>query len=291
MMNNNNNLVSIGLPVYNGENFIEKTLKCLINQSYKNIEIIISDNASSDKTEEICRYYLKFDKRISYFRNKINKGASWNYNFVFHRSKGTFFKWAAHDDLISLLFIEECVKELIKDQSIPLCHSKVIEINKYDNPIRKYPSCVKLGNKDPIIRFYECVCKPHSQCAVFGVFRSSILGKTRLIEKYSSSDRSLLGEISLRGPIVEIPKYYFFKRSHDKQHFRIFKTKREKYIWYDPNKKSIFILPNWRLFYAHIISILRVPLNRRVKTFCLVMMLWWMRRNYKGLIKDLLFDS
>ena len=280
-------LVSIGLPVYNGENFLEKTLKCILSQSYKNIEVIISDNDSSDKTGDICREYASLDKRIVYSRNVKNLGASWNYNAVFHRSKGEYFKWAAHDDLFSKNFVDECVKILSHEPSCPLCHSKVLEIDEKEQIIRKYPSCERFSNKDATRRFFECICKPHSQSAVFGVFRSSVLSKTRLIGNYSSSDRTLLGEVALRGPIIEIPKYLFFKRSHPNQHYKIYTTKHSKNLWYDPKNNTRLVFPHWRLLKEHLLSTSRVHLEMKKRILCYFISIWWMRKNYRGLIRNL----
>lgn len=284
-------LVSIGLPVYNGQNFLEKTLKCLISQSYKDLEIIISDNASTDQTGKICKKYALLDNRIVYLRNKINKGASWNYNNVFYNSKGEYFKWAAHDDLFSKKYIEECIDVLNRNPSAILCHSKVLEIDENENFIKPYNSCKIFENKNPVKRLLECICYPPSMCAVFGVFRSSILKKTRLIGNYSSSDRTLLGEIALRGPIIEIPKYLFFFRSHTNQHFKIYRTKHDRYRWYDTSNNSRLLFPQWRLFYEHLISVNRVPLKISQRLFCNLLLVWWVRKNYRRLIKNLFLSE
>ncbi|MEM4134638.1 MAG: glycosyltransferase, partial [Candidatus Micrarchaeia archaeon] len=82
-MNLRNPLVSIGMPVYNGERFIRQALDSLLAQDYENFELIISDNASEDKTPEICLEYAARDKRIRYYRNEKNMGAAWNFKRVF----------------------------------------------------------------------------------------------------------------------------------------------------------------------------------------------------------------
>ena len=102
----NQTLVSIGMPVYNGENTLRKAISSLLEQTYKNIELIISDNASSDGTEAICREYAAKDKRVRYFRQLINLGGEPNFKFVFDEAHGEYFMWAAGDDLFSTNFIE-----------------------------------------------------------------------------------------------------------------------------------------------------------------------------------------
>lgn len=108
-------LVSIGLPVYNGEKYIQQALDSLINQSYTNIEIIVSDNASNDKTNEILKKYQSQDDRIKLFTQKTNIGPAPNYKFVLERSSGDFFMWAAHDDTWDKNWVDVLLKEIRDD--------------------------------------------------------------------------------------------------------------------------------------------------------------------------------
>src|SRR5215472_3946539 len=91
--------LSIGLPVYNGEDYLAESLEALLGQSYEDFELIISDNASTDSTADICRRYEKQDSRIRYVRQPRNIGAGPNHNYVVRHARGELFKWAAHDDL------------------------------------------------------------------------------------------------------------------------------------------------------------------------------------------------
>ena len=93
-------LVSIGLPVYNGENFVADAIRCVLSQTFTDWELIISDNASSDRTLSICQEFAAKDSRIRIYQNKRNMGFAPNYNHVFHVSRGRYFKWIAHDDLV-----------------------------------------------------------------------------------------------------------------------------------------------------------------------------------------------
>ena len=108
--------LSIGLPIYNGEEFLKEAIESLINQTFEDFEIVISDNASTDQTQQICRYYADLDPRIRYYRCKQNLGAAWNYNRVFELSYGEYFKWAAHDDFCGPAFFERCVDALDRDK-------------------------------------------------------------------------------------------------------------------------------------------------------------------------------
>lgn len=99
-------IVSIGIPVYNGEKHIREALDSLLAQTFGDFELIISDNHSTDNTEMICREYAARDKRIRYIRQKENKGAHANFVFVLQESRGEYFSWAAYDDVRSKDFLE-----------------------------------------------------------------------------------------------------------------------------------------------------------------------------------------
>ena len=109
--------LSIGMPVFNGEKYIRCALDSILSQTYKDFELVISDNASTDKTESICLKYKEQDNRIRYYRNKKNIGAPSNYNRVFLLSSANYFKWAAHDDMIAPEYIEKCMEILENDSS------------------------------------------------------------------------------------------------------------------------------------------------------------------------------
>ena len=119
--------VSIGLPVHNGATFLAEAIESILAQTFPGFELVISDNASTDRTPEICRSYAAADGRIRYYRQETNIGAAQNYNVVFQRSSGKYFKWAAHDDLIRPTFLARCVAALEADPEAVLCHS-VVEI-------------------------------------------------------------------------------------------------------------------------------------------------------------------
>jgi glycosyltransferase involved in cell wall biosynthesis len=115
--------VSVGMPVFNGDRFIAETIDSILAQTFGDFELIISDNASTDGTEKICRQYADDDGRIRYVRNRENLGAAYNYNQTFHLSSGDYFKWACHDDLLRPEFLERCVEVLDRDPSAVLVYT------------------------------------------------------------------------------------------------------------------------------------------------------------------------
>src|SRR5207247_8787636 len=116
--------VSVGLPVYNGEKFLSEALDSIIAQSFEDLELIISSNASTDGTDEICRAYVARDKRIRYYRNETNIGVDGNFNRVFQLSSGEYFKWASADDICGPDLIAKCLRVLDSDSSVVLAYPK-----------------------------------------------------------------------------------------------------------------------------------------------------------------------
>ena len=124
--------LSIGLPVYNGGRYLADSLDALLGQSYEDFELIISDNASTDDTSEICRHYESQDARIRYCRQARNIGLSPNHNFVVEAAQGELFKWASYDDLYARELLERCVEALDERPDVVLAHSWTAHIDESD---------------------------------------------------------------------------------------------------------------------------------------------------------------
>jgi glycosyltransferase involved in cell wall biosynthesis len=104
--------LAIGLPVHNGERYVSQAIDSLLGQTFTDFTLIVSDNGSTDATEEICRAYARRDARIRYHRSDENRGAAWNFNRVFELADSPYFKWAAYDDLCAPHFVERCIEFL-----------------------------------------------------------------------------------------------------------------------------------------------------------------------------------
>jgi glycosyltransferase involved in cell wall biosynthesis len=232
-MSNGKPRVSIGMPVYNGENFIKEALDSIIAQSFEDFELIISDNASNDSTEEICREYAVQDRRLCYYRNEQNIGAARNFNRVFELSGGEYFKWFAHDDVCAPEFLAKCVRVLDSDESVVLCHAKTREINEYGDLLNlPFSRAEQTNSFDIKQRFRDILLNCQCCFEVFGLIRAEALSQTSLIAKYWSSDRILLAELSLMGRFHEIKEELFFRRKHFAQSTEL--TVNEAGVWIDP---------------------------------------------------------
>lgn len=120
MQENNQPLVTIGIPTYNRNSLLKRSLEAALNQDYKNIEVIVSDNASTDDTEKTCLYYSQKDSRCKYIRQKINIGVTANFIEVLKNASGELFMWLGDDDWIDVNYISVCVHELCADSSMAL---------------------------------------------------------------------------------------------------------------------------------------------------------------------------
>ena len=276
--------VSIGLPVYNGEAYLAKTLDSLLAQTFTDTQIIVGDNASTDATKQICLEYAEKDSRVVYLPSDKNLGAAWNYNRVFREATGEYFRWAAADDLWAREYDAACVEVLDNNPSAVLCYAKVTNIDSDDNEIEKFNEALCLDDEKASQRFrrFQDRFRKETSCSpVFGLIRTKALAKTPLIGHYVDSDRNLLMELLLVGKFHEIPEYYLFRRIHEKSSYLANATTTDRAKWFDPKLTSDRQFKRWKWLMEHLRSIRRVHLDPIEKLRCYSLMVrwsWWHRR-------------
>src|SRR5215469_10077370 len=145
-------LVSVGIFVYNGERFIEETLSSILGQTFTDFELIISDNASTDRTGQIAEAYAARDTRIRYYRSEKNMGAGWNVRRVYELATGKYFKQAAADDLLEPDFLRLCVEALENDPSCVVAYAKTREVDENGAFIKNYITPMQTNSSDPVAR-------------------------------------------------------------------------------------------------------------------------------------------
>jgi glycosyltransferase involved in cell wall biosynthesis len=212
--------VSIGLPVYNGEKYLEGALESLLAQDYRHFELIISDNASTDRTEQICLRYAENDKRIRFHRSKSNLGAAANFNLVFRLSGGEYFMWAAHDDLWHPSYISRCLEGLRQDANVVLCASAVQFIDEFGNQIPEtvWRSLLSGGYNRLDTRSLtlsdrvRALTKTLNWYALYGIIRSDVLRETRLFPDRFGGDVILLMELLFHGQTYILDETLFSYR-------------------------------------------------------------------------------
>ena len=207
--------VSLGVPLYNAERYLEGCLDALLAQDYPDFEIIVSDNASTDRTWEICQRYAATDPRIRLYRNPRNFGGHVNYARVVELARGELFKWVAYDDVCLPSYLSTCVAALdAAGERVVLAYPRTVLIDEAGTVIGPYADGMHLRDHRPWRRVAG-VAQHISLChAHFGVFRLSALRRTGMIRPFLSSDYTLLAEVARLGEIHEVDQPLFQRRMH-----------------------------------------------------------------------------
>lgn len=279
-------LLSIGLPVYNGARFVRQAIDSMLGQTFGDFELLISDNASTDETEAICREYAARDGRVKYFRNQVNVGATKNFNKVFNLSSGRYFKWIANDDEYDPAYLESCIGVMEKDPGIALCHSKTKRIDVEGNVIGHYGLRIGSDSRDPVERFRELLMVEHACFQIFGVMRRNILKRTNLFGSYSGADRVLIAETSLYGRHHEVPEFLFLRRSHPHESRMLFPDRNSRIAWFDPAKAGRIVFSEWRILKEYYLAVRRSNLLNREKLKCYVFISMLGKKNWRDLAHD-----
>jgi glycosyltransferase involved in cell wall biosynthesis len=301
--------VSIGLPVYNGKQFLGQAIESILQQTYTDLELVISDNASTDSTQEICRGFAARDSRVRYYRLPRNLGAVLNYERVYMLCHGQYFKWAAHDDAIEPQFIETCVNALDADPSVVLAYTKARFIDAQGRHLRDYS--VKLATDSPRAsrRFEAIACAPHrytSNLEIFGLMRKSASDTIPQQGGYAASDRVFLARLALLGRFVEVPQVLFLSRDHPNQsiktlpeHLRRKRSVLSRIIghgqlppaeWFDPKYIGKITFPEWRLAWEYLTSVQYgdVAVSERVLVAGSVVKRQLIHKNWARMARDFL---
>lgn len=205
-------LVSIGLPVYNGERFLAQALDSLLGQTLGDLEIAISDNASTDRTAEICKEYAARDARIRYIRQESNRGAIWNFNFVALQARGQYFKWASANDFCDPRLLEKCVGVLRRDPGAVLCHGRTCIVDEDTDERTPFADDVSATDARPSERFMALARSLKLNNPIWSVMRLDMLRRTPLNRRYFSGDIVLTMELALHGRIVLLPEILLYRR-------------------------------------------------------------------------------
>jgi glycosyltransferase involved in cell wall biosynthesis len=280
--------VSVGIPVYNGEKYLAETLESLLGQSLHDFEIVISDNASTDATSEISRWYEVKNSRVHYFRNDRNIGAAPNFNRVVELSRAPFFHGGAYDDLYEPSFLERCVDALERDPGVVLSHARTKLIGDNGEPlifdrerdcyIDSYgrsrgtsgdvmrPQPYHIGEAaSPEVRFREVLWVMGWSLPLSGVIRTDALRRTSLYGNYSGADKVLLAELALQGRFHEVSEELFAKRIH--QGCTHFKTTRERA---EHESRGPRCIPQFMMLQDYAKMVLAADLSARQRLHCMM---------------------
>jgi len=255
--------LSIGLPVYNGGRYLRETLGSILSQSFGDFELLISDNASDDATEEICRDAARRDPRVRYARNPVNVGSAGNFCRVFERSSAPLFKWACADDALEPGFLAAAVQELATRPDTALCYGSITLIDAEGREIGPYDQRLDM-RADVRLRFQQARRQMGLLNVLQGVMRSAVVRRTGLYGSYPGSDWVLIAELALHGEIHELALPMLRRRMHAAAASAAANVQ-EQLIHLDPKRRRAFAPWVWRHSLEHLRAVLRAPLDARTK--------------------------
>ena len=241
--------VSVGMPVYNGERYIRLALDSILRQDFENFELIVSDNASTDQTSDICAAYAKMDNRIRYYRNAENIGSAPNYNRTFHLASGKFFKWCAHDDICRQHFLAQCVEAMqAAPSNVAIVYPQCDLIDASGNVFARAPHEPPSTHRYPFRRLAHVLRNVGYAYPLWGLIRSDHLRRTRLLTAGAQNDYVLLAELALQGEFWELPEALFELRMHANNAWAICSEEQGDVAWREnakANKRSRERLLAW----------------------------------------------
>lgn len=266
--------VTIGLPVYQGERHLERAISSILDQTFGDFELIISDNGSTDATPDIVAAAAAADDRVRNLRYERNRGASWNFNNCVHEARAPLFKWASHDDQMRPTMLEKCVAAQRKDPDAVLWYPLAVEIDAQGSEVGPLDDALPLAQPQPHERLRLFLEMYKGSNPIFGLLDTSVLRSTRLLEDFHSSDVVLLAELALRGRFVEIEERLFLRLWELRStHVR---TREEVDAWFNPESKRKHAWVRTRLFREVARSITTAPIGPadRLRSLAVLLGTW-----------------
>jgi glycosyltransferase involved in cell wall biosynthesis len=271
--------LTIGLPVYNGEKYVAESLEALLGQSFTDFELIISDNASTDSTGDICRGYEKQDSRVRYFRQQRNIGLAPNHNFVAEKARSELFKWASNDDLYARDLLERCIDALDKYPDVVLVHSWSAMVDDSGAVTNAFEYPLNTASPRAPERFRSLLFVSGGDDD-YGVMRTQVLRRTAMKESYHHADRTIIAELSLYGRFYQVPDWLYFRRDHADRAERAHPSVRGRCANMDPGRADPLRHPAVRLYgeyiWAYVRAIHRAPLSSADRRECYRYLAQWL---------------
>ena len=277
--------VAVGLPVYNGARYLDGALTSLLAQTHADLEVVISDNASTDGTQDICERFAAVDPRVRYIRQPVNRGAAFNHNTVVTSATAAYFRWYAYDDLLDPRCIERCAAALDADPDTILAWPQTVVIDADGAEVGAYRSDLPWDNASPSSRLESLLSRPtaesllHMCYPVYGVMRRQTLLSTHLLGSNPAADTTLLVEMALRGRWQQVPEPLFYNRRHVDSS-AVHKSPEEIASWFDPaHSATVFPMPESRLVSGYLRAVRTAPVDTVERARCLAVVVDWLLRD------------
>lgn len=252
-------LVTLGMPVFNEERFLEESLRSMLVQDYQNLEIVISDNASSDRTERICREFARSDSRIRYHRFDVNQGAAANFKRVMDDARGTYFMWAAGHDRWSPGLVSECVGLLESEPTAVLAYASSAWIDAAGQRMEKTWGWTDTRGMSPVGRFFTVFWG--NMHPIYGLIRMQALRRVPFLA-CAGTDLLILCQLALTGDFVHARSAEWSRREFRKAESHRDRLKRYRSVEFGLSRSMLDrLFPMARLPLELAGAILRAPIS------------------------------
>ena len=283
----------VGLPVYNGEEFLDEAIDAILGQSFGDFVLMISDNASTDRTQELCERAATKDDRVRYVRHRENRGAAFNWNYCVRTAASPFFRWACHDDVPLPRNFEACMNAIAERPDVGLVYPKTVIIDENGRREGPYIKAYPLGPyedglnlmhdsaSERVVQLYQNLMLVNP---LFGVQRTDILRSTNLLGGYKESDRVLLTELAVRTKFRELDEELFLRRMHPQVTMAPGTADEQINARVDPALADRLTFPYWRLQAEQAKAMITAPLPVAERVKCLRAL--WFQKKRRRIIDD-----
>lgn len=261
-------LVTIGLPVHNGADFVDQAITSVLAQTCTNFELLIADNGSTDDTVRICAAYSRRDSRIVLYRSPRNRGAAWNYSRLVGLAQGKYFKWAAHDDVLQPDFLSAGTTQLEQSPQAALWHTWAIDIDDQGRTIGSHRPAAYAGQSHAGQRIRDVLQSGPRAFETFGLIRHNCLLRTDRIAPYPGSNRVLLTQLAALGSFIVFPQELFLHREHPGRSEHVHRSLRDRSAWFSPDAGPT-THPHLTVLHRQLQSIGRAPISPAHKAVAL----------------------
>jgi glycosyltransferase involved in cell wall biosynthesis len=261
--------LTIGLPVYNGDDYLQIALDSVQAQSFTDWELVLADNASTDGTADICRAAAAADRRIRYLPSPTNRGSAWNWNRCVAEAAAPRFQWLCHDDALACKSAAHLLAALdAAGPDVVGAYPDAALIDAHGEVTGPYPDPLDLTAGDPHRRLESIMTGLVLINPLFGVFRTDVLKSTRLMQGFARADTVLLVELFLRGRAVKVDEELFLRRRHDEASMVSHTTAGGLDRFYDTSRSGTVQFPTWRLIAAYGRAVWEAPLSPTDRARC-----------------------
>lgn len=279
-------VISIGLPVYNAESFVDEAIRSHLAQSYHDFELVISDNCSTDATFDICQRHARADRRIRLLRQSRNVGVNRNHRVVFDAAAGAYFRWTGADDRLDPEFLGHAAGLLDADPAVVAIVPDTANIDDSGSIIRRLERNLHLLQERPSERARTVLTAGYQMVFTMGLIRRETLLATSRRWDYFGWDFILLLDLALRGRLLNVEGPLLYRRHHAGSTALNTRSVDAVRRWIDPSLKGRMLFPHWRWARERLRVALRAPLtaDERLRVLALVARhAWW---NRGSLVRD-----